>query len=189
MRGKDFFKKIKPIIIVLVGLVNFLPRNIRQWLFYRFNSVVGKSLILYRYILLKSLVNKAGDNIIVQHSTYITYLEGLSLGSNISINEFCSIGARGGLEIGDNVSIAHRTTILTESHVIPSKDQNIKDSGIVFKKTKIGSDVWIGAGVIITAGIVVGDGAVIGANSVVTRDVDPYTIVAGSPAKLIRKRN
>lgn len=52
----------------------------------------------------------------------------------------------------------------------------------------IGNDVWIGSDVIILSGITIGDGAVIGAGSVVTCDVEPYSIVAGNPAKLIKKR-
>ena len=56
------------------------------------------------------------------------------------------------------------------------------------KPIVIGNDVWIGARVIILGGVHVGDGSVIGAGSVVTRDVEPYSIVAGNPAKLIRKR-
>lgn len=54
--------------------------------------------------------------------------------------------------------------------------------------TKIGSDVWIGAGAVIGRGITIGDGAIIGASAVVTKDVAPYAIVAGVPAKTIRYR-
>jgi len=54
--------------------------------------------------------------------------------------------------------------------------------------TEIGNDVWIGQGVFIKSGVKIGDGAVIGARSVVVKDVEPFTIVAGTPAKAIRKR-
>lgn len=56
------------------------------------------------------------------------------------------------------------------------------------RRTIIGSDVWIGAGAIIIQGVEIGHGAVIGAGSIVTKNVAPYTIVAGSPAKFIRAR-
>lgn len=57
-----------------------------------------------------------------------------------------------------------------------------------YKETIIGNDVWIGSHCLIKGGIVIGDGAIVGMGSVVTKDVEPYSIVAGNPAKLIRKR-
>ena len=54
--------------------------------------------------------------------------------------------------------------------------------------TVIGSDVWIGQNAVLLPGVHIGDGAIIGANSVVGSDVDPYTIVVGNPAKILRKR-
>lgn len=58
----------------------------------------------------------------------------------------------------------------------------------MFKPTHIGNDVWIGHGAVIKSGITVGDGAIIGSGAVVTKDVPPYTIVAGVPAKIISHR-
>lgn len=63
-----------------------------------------------------------------------------------------------------------------------------RDVGPRFGKIKIGNDVWIGEGAFIRRGVTIGDGAVVGARSVVTRDVPPYAIVAGSPAQIIRFR-
>ena len=62
-------------------------------------------------------------------------------------------------------------------------------SDMPFKgNTVIGNDVWIGQNAVILPGVRIGDGAIIGANSVVGSDVDPYTIVVGNPAKVLRKR-
>ena len=58
----------------------------------------------------------------------------------------------------------------------------------VLRPVSIGNDVWIGARVIVLGGVTIGNGAVIGAGSVVTRDVPPYAVVAGTPARLIRYR-
>ena len=56
------------------------------------------------------------------------------------------------------------------------------------KQVKIGHDVWIGHGAVVMPGVAIGNGAVVGANAVVTRDVEPYTIVAGVPARVLRRR-
>ena len=58
----------------------------------------------------------------------------------------------------------------------------------IFKRTTIGNDVWIGNRVMIKAGVKIGDGAVVGMGSIVTKDIGPYEIWAGNPARLIRKR-
>ncbi|HII4508586.1 TPA: hypothetical protein ACY4R8_001825 [Clostridium perfringens] len=72
------------------------------------------------------------------------------------------------------------------------KKQKFKEVVFSDEKNKycftIGNDVWIGYGIIIIGGVAIGDGAVIGAGSIVTKDVPPYTIVAGQPVKEIRKR-
>lgn len=68
--------------------------------------------------------------------------------------------------------------------IIPNKKYYHKEYG----DTIIGNDVWIGYDALIMPGITIGDGAVIGTRAVVTKDVEPYTIVAGNPAKIIRKR-
>lgn len=66
--------------------------------------------------------------------------------------------------------------------------KNIKDHAINKGDVVIGNDVWIGYRAIILSGVHIGDGAIVGAGSIVTKDVSPYTIVAGNPAKTIRKR-
>lgn len=69
-----------------------------------------------------------------------------------------------------------------------SLSPKLSDKFIFGTPTIIGHDVWIGAGSIIRQGVTIGDGAVVGANSFVNRDVPPYTIVAGSPARVIKER-
>lgn len=104
------------------------------------------------------------------------------------IGNFCSIG--GGCGIGGGMHpIEHAST-----SPVFLKGRNIMRKNFAelpyepSKTVKIGNDVWIGSGVYIKAGIKIGTGAIIGARSVVTRDVEPYSIVAGVPAKEIRKR-
>lgn len=91
---------------------------------------------------------------------------------------------RARLAIGDRVSIGPRVTILPMEHANASKVRSAmgtRAEGII-----IGNDVWIGAGVIILSGVTVGECSIIGAGAVVTKDVEPYTVVAGVPAKKIK---
>lgn len=87
--------------------------------------------------------------------------------------------------LGDRVSIAPRVMLLALSHPNASSIRSCIDTS---KHTiTICDDVWIGAGAIILNGITIGKGAIVGAGSVVTKNVEPYTIVAGNPAKQIKK--
>lgn len=104
------------------------------------------------------------------------------------------------LNIGSFCSIAKGVTIIVDGEHNPAMVSTYPFNWVLkeFKNfpghpsTKgdvvIGNDVWIGANALILSGVHIGDGAVIGACSVVTKDVEPYTIVAGNPAKMIRKR-
>lgn len=88
------------------------------------------------------------------------------------------------VEIGDRVSIGPRVTIVAMEHANSSKIRDV--IGVRHNEVRICNDVWIGAGVIILSGIKIGECSVIGAGSVVTKDVEPYTVVAGVPAKKIK---
>jgi len=113
-------------------------------------------------------------------------------GANLYIGSFCSIA--GGLTVflGGN----HRTdwaTTFPFGHILNETFPNGQINGIAGHPASnghvvIGNDVWIGQGCTIMSGLRIGSGSVIAANSVVVKDVEPYTIVGGNPAKLIKKR-
>ena len=107
----------------------------------------------------------------------------IKVGKNVFINACCKFQDQGGIEIGDGVLIGHNVTLATLNHdERPEYRQNIYP-----KPIKIGNKVWIGSNATILQGITIGNGAIVGANAVVTRDVPKNTIVAGIPAKVIRK--
>lgn len=105
------------------------------------------------------------------------------IGKNTSIGRSTYLDLRGGLEIGDNVSISPDVKLITAQHEI--NDSKFK---YVTKKIKINNFVWIGTSAIILPGVEIGEGAVIAAGSVVTKNIEPYEVVGGNPAKKIKNR-
>lgn len=92
------------------------------------------------------------------------------------------------VRIGRNVMIADQVTIRDTDHSISSIDRPMIDQGIETAPVIIGDDVWIGHGASILKGVTVGEGSVIAAGAVVTKDVPPFAIVGGVPARIIRFR-
>lgn len=114
---------------------------------------------------------------------------------NIQIGEQSFVGKRtrfvaydAKIIVGKNVLIASNTTILSRTHIFSELDTPINTQGYENKTVIIEDDVWIGANSTILYGVIIGKGSIIAANSVVTKDVDAYSIVGGVPAKFIKKR-
>ena len=108
---------------------------------------------------------------------------GISIGDHTVVNAGCHLDGRGGLVIGDNVSMSAGTWILTDQH-------DINDPGFpeTLASVAIEDYVFVGAKAMVLPGVRIGRGAVIGAGAVVTKDVAPFQIVAGSPARAIGER-
>jgi acetyltransferase-like isoleucine patch superfamily enzyme len=110
------------------------------------------------------------------------------IGSNTWIGQLSYINSAGGVEIGCDVGIGPCVKIMTSRHGEEGRDVPVLLCGLEFASVKIedGSDIGIGA--IILPGVTVGRGAIVGAGAVVTRDVEPFAIVAGVPARPIGER-
>jgi maltose O-acetyltransferase len=107
----------------------------------------------------------------------------LHIGDNTTINPHCYLDTRKGIRIGNNVDIASNTKIYTLSH-----DTNLADLHQVGAGVEIGDGAFVFSNVLIMPGVKIGSGAVVFAGSVVVKDVEPYTVVGGNPAKFIRNR-
>lgn len=122
----------------------------------------------------------------------------LVIGRNVQINDAVHIGAADYVEIGDDTLIASRVFITDHGHggygeANPDPDRmstpDIAPAArpIIARPVRIGRRVWLGEQVCVLPGVTIGDGAIVGAGSVVTHDVQPATIVAGNPARVIRR--
>lgn len=118
------------------------------------------------------------------HMGAFFFQSNLTVGKNTCINRNCHIDCRGGIVIKDSVSISPECSLITASHIVDSSDFEYTINGIV-----INNYVWIGTRAMILPNVELGEGAVVCAGAVVTKNVAPYTIVGGVPAKKIGDRS
>lgn len=134
----------------------------------------------------KLILKQCGKNVNIERGAQFS--SEVSLGDNSGIGINAQIPAH--VTIGNNVMMGPYCMMFTSNHNIDDLTVPMCQQGATEPQPiVIEDDVWIGARVIILPGVRVGTGSVIGAGSVVTRDVEPYSIVGGNPAKLIRKRS
>lgn len=93
----------------------------------------------------------------------------------------------GPVSIGDHVNLAQGITVTALNHNFQKRDQLISQQGISTKKVTIENDVWIGANAVILPGVTIGTHSVVAAGAIVTKDVPPYSLVGGVPAKILKQ--
>ena len=131
-----------------------------------------------------------GRNVYVGHYSILKgyYKNRLEIGDETWIGQQCFFHAAGGLWIGSKVGIGPGVKIITSSHEESPRELAIFDAPLVLGPVRIEDGADIGMGAILLPGVTVGRGAQVGAGAVVTGDVAPYNIVAGSPARVLRER-
>ena len=112
----------------------------------------------------------------------------IRIARRVWLGPYVVIYGHGGVEVGEQTLVSMHCTILSSNHGIPPMGTLIRDTADKLLPTKIGRDVWIGANAVILGGVTIGDGAVVAAGAIVTKDVESGAIVAGNPARLLRRR-
>lgn len=131
-----------------------------------------------------------GENCeLMQGVLIMTYGGTIEIGDRCSVNPYSILYGHGNLKIGNDVLIAAHTIIIPANHNFTDINIPIHSQGLTTKGITIEDDVWIGAGCKILDGVTIGKGAVIAAGAVVNKNVLPYAIVGGVPAKELKKRN
>jgi maltose O-acetyltransferase len=113
--------------------------------------------------------------------------ENIEMGESVGFNYGCYVNGYGGLVIGDGTIFGPHTMIHTANHRM-DPDRPIPEQGWEESPVHIGAQCWIGMGVCILPGVSIGEGCVVGAGSVVTDDLEPYTVAVGNPAKAVKSR-
>ncbi|HET7304432.1 MAG TPA: acyltransferase [Segeticoccus sp.] len=110
------------------------------------------------------------------------------IGQDVTMNLGASASAERHVTIGDHVLIGPGTYITDGNHVFSDVDTPVPDQGMTCKgPTVIEDNVWLGAHVVVTSGVRIGRRSVVGANSVVTRDIPPFCVAVGAPARVCRR--
>lgn len=132
------------------------------------------------------------DTIFLPHLYLTTWGRGeIRIGSFGSFGSYCHLSAFSSITIGDNLLTGKWVSIVDNDHgvtdaatlALPPLSRSLHAKGPVV----IGNNVWIGDKATVLSGVTIGDGAVVGANAVVTKDVPPYAVVAGNPARIVKQ--
>ena len=133
-----------------------------------------------------------GDNVVIGSQTIIIGYHhaegGVVIGDRTWIGPMCYMHGAGGIYIGNDVGIGPGVKILTSSHTGEDTEIPVKNTPLKFDAVIISDGSDIGMGAIILPGITVGKGAIVGAGAVITKNVPPFTTVAGNPARIISTR-
>ena len=141
--------------------------------------------LLLRKSILKELFGKCGEKIMIKPPFHCDYGYQISVGENFFANFDCVFLDAAPIQIGDNCMIGPKTCIYAISHPLDPIERQ-KGIGLPLKVI-IGNNVWIGGGVTILPGVNLGNNVVVGAGSVVTKSFGDNVVIAGNPAKIIKK--
>jgi acetyltransferase-like isoleucine patch superfamily enzyme len=131
-----------------------------------------------------------GSNVYIGHYTILKgyYRNQMILGNDVWIGQQCFLHSAGGLSIGEGVGIGPGVKIISSTHIDPGRERPIMSGELIFGSVKIERFSDIGTGSVLLPGITVHEGTQVGAGAVVTQSTPPYSVVAGSPARVIRMR-
>ncbi len=152
-------------------------------------SKIFKRAVVKQFPTKEGFISIGKHSIIFDNAMLLTYKGKIIIGDYCTVNPFTILYGHGGLTIGNGVRIAAHCVVIPSNHNYENPDLPIYLQGHIKKGITIEDDVWIGANCTILDGVIIGKGSIVAAGSVVTKSVEPYSIVAGVPARVIKRRN
>lgn len=131
------------------------------------------------------------DRVILDRGVDLRSLDGgtIEIGEATYIGPYTCLAGPGKIAIGHSCSIASHSGIYANNHNFADPTQKIIDQGVTCQGITIEDDCWLGSGVRVLDGVTIGQGSVVGAGAVVTKDIPPYSVAVGVPAKIISRRD
>ena len=152
---------------------------------YLSQQLANRCIAAYLY----SSVNAVGGGGFIGAKTTLIHPENIFLGKNSYINGgMIAASSEAKILIGDNCMISYGVHMRVDSHCHGKIDVPMIRQGHSHKNIVVGDDVWIGYGAQIMSGITIGSGAIVAAGAIVTKDVPAFSVVAGVPARMVKKR-
>lgn len=146
---------------------------------------LSNSEIQRRRDFLRTFVAKLDEGAMINSPFYMEFANHLEMGVNSFINYDCIMLNNAMIKLGDNVLVGPKVSFYTAMHPIDAKQ---REQWLVYAKPiTVEDNVWIGGSATILGGVTIGKNAIVGAGAVVTKDVEPNTIVVGNPARVLRK--
>ena len=146
---------------------------------------LSNSEIQRRRDFLRTFVAKLDEGAMINNPFYMEFANHLEMGVNSFINYDCIMLNNAMVKLGDNVLVGPKVSFYTAMHPIDAKQ---REQWLVYAKPiTVEDNVWIGGSATILGGVTIGKNAIVGAGAVVTKDVEPNTIVVGNPARVLRK--
>lgn len=178
--------------IFIVPIPTFFGEKLRYFLYKKLFKNVKGSFKIGKHVNIMGFENiEIGSNIyFADYSQVFAHDNGfIKIGDNFGMNYNSQLGASfGKIVIGNNCAIASNCVLRASNHNFENPDIPFREQGHNYGEIIIEDDVWIASNCVITANTKIGYSSIIGAGSVVTKDIEPYSIVGGVPAKLIKKR-
>lgn len=166
MMAKGFLLQCKFLLVEFLNITcTLIPNPLRKYYLRCFGIIVGKKSIIHR-------------------SCKFFHVGKFSMGQNSVVNFGCYLDNRRGITIGNNVGLAHNTKIYTLGHNLESPYFETKGAPVIIE-----DNAFLFSNVMIMPGVTIHEGAVVLAGSVVTKDVQAWTIVGGNPAKFVKERS
>ena len=193
-------------------IIKSIIRETKVWMEYLIGNIPGRIGYLIRSHYFNLRVNKYFYNNILETGLRIEYPKNLELGSGSYFGFDCKIYAsefskvkigsgcefnsnvminargRGSIFIGNNVLIGPNVVLRSSDHSFVSLSEKISEQGVEDGYIIVKDNVWIGSNCVILKNITIGEGSIVAAGAVVTKDIEPYSLVGGVPAKIIKKR-